>query len=75
MIRAGLLCFALCLGIVALASILEQTHAVVFGPCAGPGAIAIYGALFLTALTGIVLTLIGMIVWLAQKLRTVHGSN
>ena len=32
MLRLGLLCFALCLGTVVTASILDKLHFVVFGP-------------------------------------------
>ncbi len=69
MFRAAIVCFAICLTTVATASILDHFHMVVFGPCAGPGETAIYGALLLSALLGVFFTLIGSGIWLARKLR------
>jgi len=72
MLRVGLIFIGLCLGTVALASILDYSHAVVFGPCAGPGALVIYGTLLLTASLGTMLTLLGAALWLVRKIRQSH---
>lgn len=69
MLRVGLICFGLCLGTVVLATVLDFSHAVVFGPCAGPGALAIYGTLVLTASLGVIFTLLGATVLLVRKIR------
>jgi hypothetical protein len=69
MFRAAIVCFVLFLATVTIASILDHFHLVVFGPCAGPGETAIFGALFLSASLGVIFTLIGSGIWLARKLR------
>lgn len=75
MVRVGVSCFALCLGLVVLASILDHAHMIVFGPCAGPSEVIIYGALILSATAGLVLTSIGIIVWLIRKMRAPRESH
>lgn len=52
-----------------LATIFDYLHVVVFGPCAGPGALAIYGILLLTFSLGAILMVIGSGTWLVQKMR------
>ena len=59
MLRFGVMCLALCLCTAALASILDHLHVVVFGPCAGPGAVAIYLSLLLTSGLGVIFTIAG----------------
>jgi hypothetical protein len=69
MMRFGLVCLGLCLCTVALASVLDHTHLVVFGPCAGPGAAGIYILLFATSPLGVIFSALGASVWLVRKLR------
>ena len=69
MLRFGILCLALCLSTAGVASVLDHFHLVVFGPCAGPGAAALYLTLLLTAGLGILFTFVGAGAKLIARLR------
>jgi hypothetical protein len=68
-LRFGLLCLTLCLCTVGLASFLDKTHIVVFGPCASAGAAAIYIAILGSATLGAVFTVLGTGAQLVRKLQ------
>jgi hypothetical protein len=70
MLRIGLVFLTLCLCPVALGAILNASHLVVSGPCAGPGAIAIYTGLIATGGLGILCTLLGSIFSIVRRIRT-----
>ena len=69
MLRFGLVCLFLCLCTMALASLLDYSHVVVFGPCAGVGAAAIYVSLLVTSGLGVLFTIVGAGAKLVRKLR------
>ena len=69
MLRLGILLLTICGCMVVLALVLDHFHAVVFGPCAGPGAVTIYLILIVTSVLGVCCTSIGGILWLLLKLR------
>jgi hypothetical protein len=74
MLRLGLISLAVGVVIFAVALILDVSHLIVFGPCIGPGGLAVYIGLILTFGLGILLTGIGAIVWIAKRIRSEKNS-
>lgn len=75
MLWLGLTSLAVCVVILVVSLILDALHLIVFGPCIGPGGIAVYLSVMLTAGVGVLLTSAGAVVWIAKRVRSAKRGS